>query len=1116
MRETYVRACVLAFVSTACAVWSPDACGQAGTRFVPEIHTAPPDVEATANRISRPEGFVVELVAAEPQLANPVAFCIDEQGRFYVCETFRHGDGATDTREHMYWLRDELANTTVQDRVRMFEKYLSPEVLHRFRTYEDRVRLLIDTDGDGKIDRAQVFAGGFNNIADGIGAGVLARRGDVWYTCIPHLWLLRDRDGDGVADERRALYSGFGVHVAFIGHDLHGLVLGPDGRLYFSIGDRGFNVRTPDGRHLFYPHTGAILRCELDGSRLEVFHFGLRNPQELAFNRWGDLFTGDNNSDGGDQARWVHAVFGGNSGWHIGLQYAPEPVPRGIWNYEKLWYLEPENTARYIVPPLAHVASGPSGLVYHDREMGLPPEFDDSFFLCDFRGQIPSSGVRVVKVEPRGATYRVIRDEPFVWNLCATDCTIGWDGAFYVLDWTEGWSKPGRGRIYRVFHPRWREAAQRNGTAELMRGGFADRRTEELVRLLQHPDQRVRIEAEIALAERGEEGRAALRQVANDARGIARFHAIWGLGILARHGDSVALEYLAELLNDSDAETRAQAVKVVGEAGKVVAAEQLTRLILDSAPRVRFFATIAAAQLGLTSATDSVLRMLEENDNRDAYLRHAGIMFLTMARSASQNAALREHASPAVRVAAVVALRRQRAEEVTAFLNDPDPSVVLEASRAIYDEPIKAAMEKLAALERPDLPEPVLLRVVLTLRRRATGADVSKLAAIAASPAYSALVREQALKRLAEWGEEPWQDPILGAYWPFPRGDTNAARAALGRVIGSLLGDPETRVRQAALRAIVGLNLQDAIPQVRQVARDTRQPVAVRTEAVHTLARLRAAESLGDVRNLLDDEHEEVRAAAIEALAVLDPPSAVDAIGRVLESPDARVPEKQAALLALGQLDHPAADQLLKEWLERLLRGAVPPELQLELLEAAEARDSREIRELVSRHRSMLETLPPVKRYEFALRGGNADAGAGVFFGNAAVACVRCHRINGVGGDVGPDLSDVGARRDREYILRSIVDPNADIAEGYETVVLATTEGKILTGVLRKETEDALELVTGEGAKIVVPKREIEARRTGQSSMPADLVTRLSRRELRDLVEFLARQHGPATGRASQ
>src|SRR5262249_45442337 len=155
-------------------------------------------------------------------------------------------------------------------------------------------------------------------------------------SCSPDLWLLRDTKGTGKADVRRSLQHGYGVHVGFLGHDLHGLRMGPDGKLYFTSGDRGFSVPTARGR-VASPDTGAVLRCNPDGSELQIVATGLRNPQELAFDQYGNLFTGDNNADHGDKARWVYVVEGGDSGWRIGYQFLETPTALGPWNAEKLW-----------------------------------------------------------------------------------------------------------------------------------------------------------------------------------------------------------------------------------------------------------------------------------------------------------------------------------------------------------------------------------------------------------------------------------------------------------------------------------------------------------------------------------------------------------------------------------------------------------------------------------------------------------------------------------------------------------------------------------------------------------------------------------------------------------
>ena len=149
----------------------------------------------------------MDVFAGEALVANPVAFSIDEEGRVFVCETFRQGKGVEDNRKHLGWLEDDLAAQNVADRLAMFRKHLGEQV-YEYTMHEDRVRLLLDTDKDAIADEVITFADGFNEIEDGTGAGVLAIDGDVYYTCIPNLWFLKDADKDGVADVKRSLHSG--------------------------------------------------------------------------------------------------------------------------------------------------------------------------------------------------------------------------------------------------------------------------------------------------------------------------------------------------------------------------------------------------------------------------------------------------------------------------------------------------------------------------------------------------------------------------------------------------------------------------------------------------------------------------------------------------------------------------------------------------------------------------------------------------------------------------------------------------------------------------------------------------------------------------------------------
>ena len=512
--------------------------GSRAQPYNPPIAPASEEAKRAIPSFRVPAGLRVELFAAEPLLANPVAFCIDEKGVFYVAETFRLHAGVTDTRNHMNWLDDDLACRTVADRVAMYQKFLGKEFAS-YQLQHDRVKRIVDRNGDGRADQATVFADGFNNPASGIGAGVLARQKDVWFACIPGLWKLKDRNDDGQADERTLLHEGYGVHVGFLGHDLHGLRFGPDGRLYFSIGDRGFNVTTAEGRPLAVLDTGSVLRCDPDGTELEVFATGLRNPQELAFDEYGNLFTGDNNSDSGDRARWVYLVEGGDSGWRIGYQFIESPNSRGPWNEEKLWYPTFPGQAAYIVPPIANIADGPSGLTYDPGVTLLPPQFKNHFFLVDFRGIQRSERDSQLLAQAQGSIVSARESRQFVWSMLATDADFGPDGALYVSDWVQGWEMTKKGRIYRVVDPTRRDDPSVREVKMLLAEGMTSRSTDALAGLLAHADVRIRLDAQFELAGRGEDGWKALARIAGASeKTLPRIHALWGLeqSIRQTHG----------------------------------------------------------------------------------------------------------------------------------------------------------------------------------------------------------------------------------------------------------------------------------------------------------------------------------------------------------------------------------------------------------------------------------------------------------------------------------------------------------------------------------------------------------------------------------------------------
>ncbi len=1042
-----------------------------------------------------PEGMQATLFAAEPLLANPVAFCIDERGRFYVAETYRQQKGVEDNRSHMVWLHDDLAAQTLDDRRSMFEKHLGAKV-DEYAKEHDRLRLVEDRDGDGVADHASVFADGFNDVLDGTGAGVLARGGDVYYTCIPHLWQLKDADGDGRSEARKSLSYGYGVRVAFRGHDSHGLKLGPDGRLYFSIGDRGYNIRTKEGKHLKRSDTGAVFRCELDGSNLEVFAYGLRNPQELAFDNYGNLFTGDNNSDSGDKARWVYVVEGGDTGWRMYYQYLPD---RGPFNREKIWHPHHEGQPAYIVPPVANIADGPSGLVHYPG-VGLSPRYRDHFFLADFRGTAVRSGIRSFAVKPKGATFELVDSHEFLWSILATDVDFGYDGNMYVSDWVNGWDGAGKGRIYKFRDKLYATTADTAESAKVMQKGFGERSTAELVELLGHADQRVRLEAQFALAK--DDAAAALRRVAFDATGrLSRLHAIWGLGQIGRRSPEV-LEPLVVLLDDRAHEVRAQSAKVLGEGPLTSAAPQLIAALDDKNARVRFYAAQSLGKIGDASAVEPLLQLLAENADRDPMLRHAAVMGLLGTADSERLVTAARNTSPAARMGVLLAMRRRRMPEIAMFLDDPESLLIDEAARAIHDKPITGALPQLAKLAgRPGLSDALLRRVLSANFRLGTYERAVAVADIAGNPQYAEALRLEAVAELEQWNDPAPLDRVLGAWRPIGKRSTGRLADAIRPALPTILGGSKS-LRSAGARLAAAHGVNEVGPLLYRIATDAKGGADERVAALDALAALRHARLKKAVDGGLGDDAPQVRSAALRILATVDKQRAVPLLGKAIET--GTTSEQQQAIAALAGMQTASADAIVLTWLGRLVQGEASEAIQLDLIEAGRGRNTTAMRERLERFEANRDKQDPLAQYRETLVGGNAARGEQIFFGRSDASCRRCHMVRGSGGEVGPDLSAIAVEKKREYLLESLVLPNAQIAKGFESTMLATVDGKIHVGIVKSEDEKSVRLMTADGSIVAIATDDVDDRASGKSAMPEDLVKTLSKADIRDLVEYLS------------
>ena len=1097
--------------------------------------------EAALAQVQLPAGLKAEVWAAEPLLANPVSFAFDEKGRCFVVETDRAGSGrgVPDTRGHMYWLDDDLACKSVADRLAMYARtYPGHKPYTGFEKYADQLRLVWDSTGGGTADKSTVFSGGYNRPEDGIAAGVLARKGNVYFACIPDLYLLKDTKGTSTADVKQSLSTGYGVRVQFYGHDLHGLRMGPDGKLYFTIGDRGLNATGKGGTKVVNTESGAVLRCDPDGSNLEIVHTGLRNPQELAFDDFGNLFTFDNNCDSGDRARWVYVVEGGDSGWRCGYQYDTPYHPelkRGPWNAEKIWYVPGKDgePPAYVVPPLLHLGNGPSGITHYPG-IGLNDKYKDHFFACDFTSSPSNSTIWAVKFKPKGAGFEVDgKPEAFVKGMVPTDCEFGPDGAFYWSDWITGWSPTGKGRIFRATDP---EAMKNPAVAEaktLLAEGFEKRPVEELAKLLEHPHQQVRQEAQFELA--GRDAIAAFAQVLKESKSrLARLHAIWGLGMCDRLHKRDTREHLIAAMTDSDAEIRASALKVIATLPHSLnrplrlAPGDFHKLLTDPDLRVRYFAALAygnAFSIGMqrrdVAVFDALAGMLKANNDADPYLRHAAVMALTTAPVNGNylwevwKQVKDRYDTPAVRLGVLLALRRHGGAQCAEFLADADSRIVAEAARAVHDERNMEAMPRLAALaDKPGLPDPVAYRALSACFKVGTPEAAARVAKFAARPSEPGPARVFALKLLADWTSPPRRDHVTGLIHDLPKRSDAIAADALRPVLAGVFAGSDA-VRSEAVKVVARLGMKDVGPLMTTLVKDVKAPAAARVEALQALAALKDPAAAEMTAFALGSPEPLLRAAGRAAKARTSPGEVLKELPALLKDDKMSLAEKQGAFAILAAAGESApADQLLAEWLDALAAGKVPPELQLDVLDAADTRLTTPklklmapLRQKVDAYRAAQgKTGDKLAAWSETLAGGDAAKGRDIVLNNAAVYCQRCHRLDGQGGDVGPPLNGLAAEpgKDRRYLLESVVLPNAQIAKGYETVVLSLADGRTVSGVLKSDDKKTLRLMTAEAKEMVIPVEDVESRRTGPSAMPDDLHTKLTRRELRDLVEFLA------------
>jgi len=958
----------------------------------PVIHAGLRPHEAVA-AMSVPEGFAVDLIAAEPGLHQPIALTTDHKGRLWVAEA------------HSYPVR--LPDGQGKDRILVLE----------------------DRDGDGSFETTTVFADDLNLVS-----GLAVGHGGVWIGAAPWLLFLPDHDDDLVPDgEAQILLDGWAWQDTH--ETLNTFTWGPDGWLYGCHGVFTHSLvgkpGTPEDERT--PLNAGLWRYHPTQQRFEVFAWGTSNPWGVDFDAQGQAFL-----TACVIPHLYHAVQGGRylrqSGQHFGDHiYADIDTIADHRHY--LGDTPHAGNLRSASAGGGHAHCG--AMIYQGT--AFPERWRGALFMNNVHG----NRVNVDLFEPSGSGYVGRHDDDFLLSNDSWFRGIalrqGPDGAVYLIDWYDErachWNDPevwdrSNGRLYRV----------RYGEHTPWQGNLRELKNAELVALHGQDDAWFVRQARLLLAERAARRDAAASgdvfrirsqlqaffDISVDQR--PQLNTLWSLHATGGLDEDMQLHVLAL----QDEFLRAWTIQLGAEDGrpsKKVAKRWLQLAQEDPSPVVRRY--LASALQRLTADDPLRFAMAEELSLHGEDEHDANIPLLLWYGIEPLIPVDVERALDLARATPLAQLERFIVQRV--------------ASETRHHELLATTL----------LRDDDSARVGLWLEQWSETLNLAGDVPMPPSwPALAAMLRAQAdvaLRDVALWMAAAYGDPGATPELMTLLGDRDAlmprrqdALAALARtgdvaaltVLAEVLTEPE--LCGPALRAMARID-HPAVPGL-IVSRYDSFDTAQRRDAIGTLATRRSGS-----RALL---------AAVEAGRIDRRDLSAFVLRQLTNHED---PDIDAAIArAVGVVGEPSPDKdaLVAAW---------------------------------------KQTLTPER-----LAAADLPHGRAVF----ARTCQQCHRLFDLGGSVGPEIT--GANRgDLDYLLRTILDPNAVIGLDYQATTVWTTDGRVLTGIVRDETSQGLSLVT-ENESIVVPAGHIAERRLSEvSTMAEGLLTGLPPDDAADLIAYL-------------
>ncbi len=943
--------------------------------FVPVAVQAQLPPEKAASTFTVADGLEMTLWAAEPLFVNPTCIDIDHKGRVWVCEAVNY--------------RNKLHGKKTLNR---------PE--------GDRIVILEDTKGTGKADKAITFYQapdflsplGIAVAKDPVGPGYKV------YVChSPDILLFEDKDGDGKADgPPKKFLTNFGGYDH--DHGVHGILIGPDGKLYFSVGDQGVHgLQSSDGKGRKWSsndtdcRAGTIWRCDLDGKNLELIAHNFRNPYEPCVDSFGTLFISDNDDDGNQQTRICYVMPGGNYGYH----------PRGPG--QSHWHEEQPG----VVPKILRTYFGsPTGMCIYEGTL-LPKKYWGQPLHTDAGPR----HVRCYHLNPKGAGYDVDREDMVTstdnW-FRPSDICVAPDGSVFIADWYDpgvgghGMGDTTRGRIYRL--------APKGNKYSVPKVDLDNK--EGVLAALASPNQAVRYMAMAQLQkEKLKEAHEVMKAaVAQEQNVWLRARGLWLLEWLKARSDSQSyrvgpdvLVLMASAYKSNDERFRQEYVRLVRHISPRLFSELSPQVRMmfsdDPFPALRREVLLALRNVDADSAKPLILALAKKYDGKDRfYLEAIGIAV--------------GH-DPKRREIILADFAKQFPE-----WNDQVAGLVWE----LRPPSMMSVLEKrLVDAKTPAAQRAQIVDILAASEDKDAGASLLKVL----HSEVPVEVRNKILDNLRQFLPGKWRNL--------------RDSKELKEIIDDHLSKAESRA--VGLELIGAAERLGELARVAAVANDSTEKEATRKVAVQTLSRLPIGESVRALRGLVEDKT--VGAEAVAALGRLaqrwrDLTVTGLALQALEDAVTAKGPARQAALSAL------AGTRRGSQWLlEQHAHKALPAELV-----ADAGRLLRNSTYVDLRNRAMIAFPPPTRIDPNKLpsldhllaRQGDPQRGKELLATSIKndIQCLKCHIINGVGGQIGPELSVIGKKASKQDLLESILNPSKAVADQYVNWQIETKKGVLL------------------------------------------------------------------------